>query len=156
MYKVLIIYIFILNYSLTYSQVERVYMNSIDEKMKLSPKKVIILISTDWCSYCEVQKKIMKNGNVKVKENPPFYYVEFDAESKDNYLFNGQNYFYNPKMKTHPLAIALNEGNKNMIYPLWVIINENYEIIYKKSAFLKPRSLQQLLDKIQENPSNKY
>lgn len=134
-----------LSFSL-HGQVQTTPIKELDHKMKTHPQKVLILLSTDWCAYCEVSKKLMRNGQVLIRTNQSFYYVEFDAETTDPILFNGYEFKPTSKSKTHPLALALNENKKNIAYPLWVILNEKYEIIYSKPGFLKPKQLQQLID----------
>lgn len=134
-----------LSFSL-HGQVQTTPIKELDHKMKTHPQKVMILLSTEWCAYCDVSKKIMRNGQVTVNDNQTFYYVEFDAESADSIIFNGYVYKPNSNSKTHPLALAFNQNKKNIAYPLWVILNEKYEIIYIKPGFLKPKQLQQLIN----------
>ena len=119
-------------------------IQKIDQQMQLQPKYIVILLSTDWCTYCHVQKNKV-NARVAVSNNPTFYYVEIDAEKNQEILFNKQIYTFDSKSKTHSLAQALQNYPKQMIYPYWIVLNEKYQIIYRYPGFLKPKQVESLL-----------
>lgn len=133
-----------------FSQVQVFNINQIDSLMQLKAKPILMLLSTDWCSYCKVQKQLVQKSEVFKKQASNFYYSEFDAESFDAIIFNKTQFKSNNKKKrktTHELAMALN-GNNKPVYPMWILLDENYRIIYKYSGFLKPKFLDELVEKI--------
>lgn len=133
-----------------FSQVQVFDINQIDSLMQLKAKPILMLLSTDWCSYCKVQKQLVQKSEVFKKQASNFYYSEFDAESFDVIIFNKTQFKSNNKKKrktTHELAMALN-GNNKPVYPMWILLDENYRILYKYSGFLKPKFLDELVEKI--------
>lgn len=144
------IFIFCFWMNVGFSQVQVFDINQIDSLMQLNPKPILMLVSTDWCSYCKVQKKLVQKNDTFKKQASNFYYVEFDAESFERVIFNKIQFNSNNKKKRktrHEFTIALN-GNNKPVYPMWIVLNEKYQIIYKRSGFLKPKFLDELINKI--------
>lgn len=104
-------------------------INEIDNKLKQNPKYIIIELYTDWCGICAIQdKKIQKNDElVSLLENE-FYYVKFNAESKESFILNGIN-FENKNGKMHEFAKAISSDSN--AFPAWVIMNPKFEIIFQ-------------------------
>lgn len=142
-----IVAVFLLNLfsSIVNSQIQKTDIENLDFAMQQKPQNIVILLSTDWCSYCHVQKKNI-NSKIKLSQKQNFYYVEFDAEQKLPIIFNNQSYNFNNKKNTHTFAQALQDHPKQMIYPYWVVLNNEYEIIYRYPGFLKPHQVKELLE----------
>jgi thioredoxin-related protein len=101
------------------------------EKMvRIKPKKILIDVFTDWCSWCKKMDASTFNNPViaaYIKEN--FYPVKFNAETTDTINFRGAKYInliHNGKT-THPLAISLLEWR--LSYPTIVYLMENLDYI---------------------------
>ena len=103
----------------------------LDSIMKTEPRPVVILLTTEWCTYCKMQKSLL----LKAKQNTDkIYFTEFDAETKEAVTFNGKIYTYKPTgidTGVNELAIILaNRGDSTLAYPAWVILDKNYKPVY--------------------------
>ncbi|TJZ61149.1 thioredoxin family protein [Sphingobacterium olei] len=132
------------------AQINPVDIAKVDSLMEQQAKPILILLSTDWCQYCQMQKnQIRKHKDFALKATS-FYYVEFNAESKDNVLFQGKNYTFKPTGKntgTNELARALN-GPGTLAFPTWVLLDNNYQTLFRHGGVLTPIQLKELLDAI--------
>lgn len=130
------------------SQIKSISIAHVDSLLTSEPKPLLILLSTDWCQYCQMQKQqVRKNKTFKEKSNL-FYYVEFDAESKQTIRFDEKDYTYKPtgaNIGTHELALALN-GPHRLAYPTWVLLDQNYQVIFRHAGVLPRAQLEELLD----------
>ncbi|TYR35005.1 thioredoxin family protein [Sphingobacterium phlebotomi] len=132
------------------AQINPVDITKVDSLMAQQAKPILILLSTDWCQYCQMQKnQIGKNRDFALSANL-FYYVEFNAESKENLSFQGKDYVFKPTGKntgTHELARTLN-GPGTLAFPTWVLLDKNYQTLFHHGGVLTPKQLKELLDAI--------
>ncbi len=136
--------------NLSFSQVEVYEINQVDSLMKINPKPILILFSTDWCSYCKVQKQLVQKSESFKAKSSNFFYVEFDAESLETITFKGKefsNKTNKKRIQTHPLVSDLLES-KQPVYPTWLLLNTDYKAKFKHQGFLKPKFLEELINKI--------
>lgn len=130
------------------AQVTSWQFSQIDSLTNHAPKPLLILLSTDWCQYCLMQKhQLQKNKNFQ-KQDSLFYFVNFDAESKETIKFNGKDYQYKPngaKTGTHELAIALNGANK-LSFPTWLILDTQNQIVFRHNGLLLPKDITQMVE----------
>lgn len=124
----------------------------VDSSMQVKAKPILILMSTDWCQYCKIQKKqIRKNVAFKNKVDS-FYYVEFDAESQDSIVFNGFKYKSNTKRNrksTHQLAFEFNNSDK-VSFPTWILLDSKYQIVFRYNSLLYPEQVNKVLTVIEQ------
>lgn len=118
-----------------------------DEAMKArekQPKKVFVDMYTDWCGWCKrMDETTFADAQVVQAMNKDFYCVKFDAEGKQDILYNGHTFKFmaSGSRGVHELAYALLDGKLG--YPSYVYLNENMERIsvspgYKPvDAFMK-------------------
>lgn len=129
------------------AQINPVGIAQLDSLMAQQAKPILILLSTDWCQYCQMQKnQIQKNKDFDIKADL-FYYVEFNAEKKENILFDGQDYAFKPTGKntgTHELARALN-GPGRLAFPTWVLLDKNYQTLFRHGGVLTTDQLKEVL-----------
>ncbi|MBE8722278.1 thioredoxin family protein [Sphingobacterium pedocola] len=134
------------------AQINPVDIAEVDSLMAQQAKPILILLSTDWCQYCQMQKnQIRKNKDFAISANS-FYYVAFDAESRDNVLFQGKDYTFKPTGKntgTNELARALN-GPGTLAFPTWVLLDKNYQTLFRHGGVLNPTQLKELLNAIDD------
>lgn len=137
-------------FNLTFCQVKIYSINEVDSLLQIEPKPIVLLLSTNWCSYCKVQKQLVQKNEAFKSKSIKFYYVELDAESSENISFNGK-YFqsknHKNKTQTHPFIFYL-LGNQKPVYPTWLILNYKFEIIYQHKGFLKPKFLTEFIEAI--------
>ena len=104
------------------------FSEAVEANLK-DPKPLFIDVYTDWCSWCKKMDKstFMDPGIVKYM-NETYYNVKFDAELKEEIIFQGKT-FVNPSPEntrsTHQIAQALLKGK--MSYPSYVFMSEKLE-----------------------------
>lgn len=113
---------------------------------KKAPRKIIIDVYTDWCSWCKVMdKESFHNPKIAKILNEKYYPVKFNAESTAPVTFQGHTFINEGQgnRPPHQLAIALLQGK--LSYPSIVFINEKNQLITAVAGFQKPESLEPLL-----------
>ena len=147
LYRFLIVILSICAWLPSHAQIFSTNIEQIDSLMAQQPKPILVLLSTNWCQYCAMQhRQIQKNENFKQKSDL-FYFVDFNAESKDKIKFQNKEYVYKASginIGTHELAFALN-GNHQISYPTWVLFDKNYQPIFRHNGLLNPQQLNELL-----------
>lgn len=112
-------------------------------------RHMVIFIHTDWCKYCQAMKNTtFKNDSIIQLLNKEFYFVSFNAESKEDIKFNGHYYKNKPygnNTSVHELAEALGSTDGKIAYPTLCILNEKYEIIFRFDQFLSAVDLAKVL-----------
>ena len=127
---------------------------SFEEAEKLSkekPKPFVVFIHTSWCKYC----KMMENSTFKSPEiisllNDNFYFISFDAESKEDIHFNNHLFKFKPNGQNtgvHELATALATIDSEVVYPTITILQYDYSILFQKHSFLNTKELLIVLEK---------
>lgn len=138
------------------AQLSALPVERVDSVMAEQPKPLLILLSTDWCQYCRLQKhQLAKNEEFLGKRNL-FHYVEFDAETKDPIQFDGQQYVFKPtgnKTGIHELAVALN-GEGTIAFPTWVLLDQEFNPLFRHKGALAPNQIQELIVAIEQHESN--
>lgn len=132
------------------SQMKTGSFSDLEIQRKENSKPIIIHIYTDWCSICKIEKyNLNKDKNLVEKINKDFYFINFEAEkTKDKINFQGKefNYLPNGSAGIHELALALSKNKKQPVYPLWIILDKNQNLIeYHKGLFKTDRFKQTLL-----------
>jgi len=129
------------------AQIIPVPITKVDSLMKTEPKPILLLISTDWCQYCAMQKQQIQKNKQFAEQHHQFYFVDFNAESRDKVVFQGREYKFIPRginLGTHELAIALN-GSDQISYPTWILLDAAYNPLFRQPGLLNPAQLNQLL-----------
>lgn len=154
--RFLIVILSICAWQVSHAQILPTKIQQVDSLMAQQPKPILVLLSTNWCQYCAMQhRQIQKNENFK-KESAFFYFVDFDAQSKEKIKFQNKEYVYKPtgiNIGTHELALALN-GNSKITYPSWVLLNQQYQPIFRHNGLLNPQQINDLLEAIGETFKN--
>jgi thioredoxin-related protein len=108
------------------------------KKAKTEKRPIFIDVYTDWCGWCKVMdKNTFNDPQVAKLLNEKFYAVTFDAEQKEDVVFNGNTFKFVPSGGNgyHQLAAAL--LNNQLSYPTVVFLNENFEIILPLAGYRK-------------------
>jgi thioredoxin-related protein len=93
-------------------------------------RKVIIDVYTDWCGWCKhMDKTTFKDALVTTYVNKNLYAVKLDAESRNEFKFNGYTFKYIEQGRSgiNELAYSLLDGK--LSYPSIVYLSENFERI---------------------------
>lgn len=144
--------IYMLSEPSLYAQIKPVQITKIDSLQKIEAKPMLILLSTDWCQYCQMQKIQLRKNKTFIQNARLFHYVEFDATDKNEITFNNLNYVYKPtgtNVGYHELAQYLN-GNGQLSFPTWVILNKNYEIIFRNKGVLLPKDIAKITEVLKQ------
>lgn len=125
-------------------------VEKLDSSMRSAAKPVLMLLTTDWCKYCNLQKAQLKRNRDFQAANESFYYTEFNAEDKTPVTFHGQTYNYKAtgiSTGMHELAVALS-GDKSVSFPAWVLLNKDYQVLFRYNGVLSSQQLHHLLNAI--------
>jgi|GEM_PF-121197 len=129
------------------AQVNSLPITKVDSAMGSMAKPVLILLSTEWCKYCHMQKNQLRRNKDFQSSADKFYYVEFNAESKEAITFHGQTYRFKAagvSAGIHELAIALS-GSESITFPTWVLLDKNFEVLFRYNGVLDTEQFKKLL-----------
>ncbi|WP_158962089.1 thioredoxin family protein [Myroides fluvii] len=131
---------------MTKIQAQEVAFSTLEKKMQVEAKPIVVFLHTNWCNYCALmKKKTFANEKVQLALEEKVYFISFDAESKESIRFKNKDFVFKKKglqSGVHELAEALTSQNA---YPALVVLNKNYEIIYQQYAYVGPKEMLQLL-----------
>lgn len=116
------------------------------------PRPTIIHIYTGWCPVCKIEKfKLNKSQGLLELINEKFYFIPFEAEkTTETVRFQGKIFRYLPNGNSgiHELALALSKNKSRPVYPLWIILDKNQNLVdYHEGIFL-PEELKKKLAEI--------
>ena len=105
------------------------------EKVKITPRPIIMDFYTDWCGWCKtMMKTTYANPDLAQYINNNFYPVKFNAERKDTFEYLGEKYgpVGSGRNATNQLAIKLLQGK--LMYPTTLVLN-NFDKTKNEFAF---------------------
>lgn len=148
----LVFFFLFISYQNAISQIEISTFDSLEDKMKIAPKPVIVFIHTDWCMYCKnMESTTFKNTKVVQQLNENFYFISLNAESRETINFLNNSFYFLPngsRTGVHQLAKELATVNNQIGYPTLTILNNQYEIILQQQSFLNATELLKILEKL--------
>ena len=109
---------------------------------KVTKKKMIIYVSTDWCNSCKVMKKADFTDTIISKYiNENYYLVDFNPESNDTFTLNNKTYTKTAKDHFHPFITDV-QGSRIML-PSLIFVDEKGAILssvpfYRTAYALEP------------------
>jgi thioredoxin-related protein len=131
---------------------ENYSFEELDVALEQEDKPVIVFLHTEWCTYCKAMSEDTFNDKRLVELiNRDFYFVPFDAESKEDILFRNVKFSYKPtghNTGIHQLAQEFLRKSRDTSYPVLVIINKNLEILYQYSGFLDEEEVTHILTQL--------
>ena len=121
----------------------------LDSLQKREQKPVLVFIHTSWCKYCQaMEHTTFQNKEVKEMLEKSFYFVELNAEEKQDIIIKGRTFHYRPTgagAGQHELAQELGTIDGKISFPTLCFLNADYEIIYQRSGFLTAKELKEIL-----------
>ncbi|MFZ4861090.1 thioredoxin family protein [Sphingobacterium sp. Mn56C] len=124
-------------------------VNDLDSLIQKHPKPVLMVLGTEWCSYCSMQKniiqKLLQSDTTAANR---LYYVPFNAEIKDAVQFLGQTFTYTATGKdkgVHAFARFLNR-NAPISYPTLVLLDPKGNVIYRHPGLVTKDQMRIILD----------
>ncbi len=145
--KLLTIIIVLFTSTLHAQEVKWLSFDDASVEMQQKPKKIIIDVYTDWCSWCKKMDQTTFADPVIAAYMDKFYYsVKFNAESDDSLVFKGRT-FKNPNptdaRSVHQFAKAVLQGK--LSYPSYVLMDENFNIVQVIVGYKSPEQLEPVL-----------
>ena len=65
------------------------------EKQKEERRKILVDVYTDWCTWCKkMDSRTFQKSNIVKYVNENYYAVKFNAEQKDEIIFDNKSYSY--------------------------------------------------------------
>lgn len=136
----------IFNCSLSAQENSTVKFSELHKLQQQNPRPVLVKIYTGWCGICKIQdKQVAKSQELKTLLAQNFYYLELDAETKQEITFNAIRYTFIPHGLTggvHALAAQFNPAGS---YPAWVLLSSDYKILWQYNGLIKPDDWQALI-----------
>jgi len=108
------------------------------QKAKTEKRPVFIDVYTDWCGWCKVMdKNTFNDPQVSRLLNEKFYAVKFNAEQREDVVFDGHTFKFIPSGRSgyHELAAAL--LNNQLSYPTVVFLDEEFKMIQPLAGYRK-------------------
>ena len=118
-----------------------------------NPKPILLYFSTNWCSYCMIQKKQLKKEDELLQIlNNDIYFIEIDAEANQSIIFLGREYKSSSNGKMHSFLEEFIDKNEQISYPYWVLISKDFKIEMTYAGLIKNKPLKLLLKKYLQKP----
>lgn len=134
------------------SQIKTGSFSELQTLQKEQQKPVIIHIYTDWCSICRIESFNLNKDKELVKMiNKDFHFINFEAEktkSKINFQGREFNYLPNGSSGIHELTLALSKNKNQPVYPLWIILDKDQNLIEYHEGEFKSEKMRAKLFKI--------
>jgi thioredoxin-related protein len=116
-------------------------------QQKVSKKKVIIDLYTDWCGWCKkMDKTTFENPVIIDYLNNNYYSVKFNAEQKEDLIFEGSTYKFveNGRRGYHQFAASLTQNQ--LSYPTYVFLNEDIQVLQVIPGYQEAKSFEYILN----------
>jgi thiol-disulfide isomerase/thioredoxin len=134
------------------SQLKTGSFSELEASQKENPKLVLIHLYTDWCAVCKMESFAINKDKDLVKIiNEDFYFINFETEkTKEKIRFQNHDFEYisNGNSGIHELALALCKNKNQRVYPLWIILDKNQNLIEYHEGQFKPEKMKQKLREI--------
>lgn len=134
------------------SQMKTGTFSELERQQKETPKPVVIHLYTDWCTVCKIESfRLNKDKDLVEMMNDHFYLINFEAEkTREKINFQGQEFSYlsNGNSGIHALALALSKNKEQPVYPLWIFLDKNQNLVYYQEGLLTPEKMKQKLKEI--------
>ena len=122
------------------------------QKSKTEKRKIFIDVYTDWCGWCKVMdKNTFNDPKVAQMLNDKFYAVKFNAEQREDIVFDGNTFKFvdNGSKGYHQLAAAL--LNNQLSYPTVVFLDEDFKMIQPLPGYRKAPEFHMIAQFIGDN-----
>lgn len=133
-------------------QINWVSWEEATEKNKVEPRKIIVDIYTDWCSWCKkMDVATFQDPAIVSYVNEHYYAIKFDAEEKKEITLNGHTYKFvrSGRRGYHELAYEITRGR--LKYPSLAFLQEDLKLIQALSGYRGPDQLDVILRFFAEN-----
>ena len=148
--KMLLIAMFLFlvgGFSTCLSQIKSYNLSDIERLNQEQRRITVVFLHTDWCQYCKaMQRTTFRNKTVEALLNENFYFVSFDAESKDEVRFAGKTLKYRPTGRGAGAEVAGDRRCQLLHQFLFLVfINSKNEEVYRLNGFVRAKELEKTL-----------
>ena len=124
------------------------------EKNQKEKRKFLVDVYTNWCSWCrKMEKRTFSNPVISEYVNANYYPVKFNAEQKQDIIYNNKVYKYVGggfgNKGYHELAREIMRGK--LSYPTVVFIDSNLEVIQPIPGFQDAKNFEMIMTFFAEN-----
>lgn len=115
----------------------------LQEKMQTEPKFIVMDIGSRSCLPCMMQaKRIEKDESLKNRLDSEVYFLSWVVENTGDFSFNGKSF------KTGESFIDTYGKDENGFwgYPLWMIFDQEYQVVYGYFGLISVKHLNDMLD----------
>jgi len=135
-----------------FSQLKTVTFPDLEILQKQNRRPVIIHLYTDWCSVCKIESfELNKDKDLVRLMNENFYFIHFEAEkTMEKIIFRERefNYISNGNSGIHELALALSKNKNRPMYPLWIMLDKNHNLVDYHEGVLKAGEMKRKLNEV--------
>jgi uncharacterized protein YyaL (SSP411 family) len=119
---------------------------------KKEPRKIMIDIYTDWCSWCKVMdNKTFSNQVIADYLNKTFYPVKFNAEQKTVVTLDGKSYKFVASGNRGYNELAYQLLNGQLGYPSLVFLDEQTKMIQPVQGYIEAKKFDGIVRFIGDN-----
>lgn len=108
------------------------------KRSKAEKRPIFIDVYTDWCGWCKkMDQSTFNDPKVSKLLNEKFFAVKFNAEQREDVVFDGHTFKFVPRGQKgyHELAAAL--LNNKLSYPTVVFLDEEFKMIQPLPGYLQ-------------------
>ncbi len=101
-----------------------------------------------------MEQTTFRNESIIQLLNDNFYFVTLDGEHREDIVFQGNRYKYEPTGRntgTHQLAMALGAIDDELSFPTLVVLDSNYKIVFQHNSYMDRQQLKKVLEAAKEN-----
>lgn len=127
-------------------KIEWLTISEMEQKMAESPRKVLVKIYTENCSFCKkMDEETFNKSFVADYVNEYYYAVALDANTSEEIVYKGETYKYskNGKFGRHELVVELTKGD--LSYPSVVFLDDQLNILQSVSGYKEYPLFQQIM-----------
>jgi len=150
--KIALVLIFCCTISSSFAQLKTYTFQEAELLSKENPKPIVVFIHTYWCNYCKMmENNTFKNKEVIAELNTNFYFISFDAETKEPINFNEHTFQFQPtgtNTGIHELATALATINGQVVYPTLTVLATDASIIFQQHSYISAKTFLKILEKM--------
>ncbi|MFT5618429.1 MAG: thioredoxin-related protein [Arenicella sp.] len=111
------------------------------DSIRSNPKPILVFIHTDWCKFCKMQgKNTFGNSDLAEALSQDYYALQLNAENESDLKFLNRVYKSNPNAY-HELANFLGKENGELVFPITVLLNQNFQLKKRLVGFINSEDL---------------
>lgn len=134
------------------AQIKSYSFQELDSLQQTEARPVAVFIHTDWCKFCQAMKHtVFENKKIQSLLNQNFYFIQLDAESKEEVLFQNHSFQFKPSGNgkgIHELAEQLASKDGETTFPTMCFLNSDYEIVFQYPGFMSEKTLLFVLNEL--------